>query len=123
MDRGVWNGLGRATAMAPSMGLGAAGADIGLAGCHGARPAGCQAGGALAGDGERRHALAQTGGQADPAGRVAPGRGVAEDDLVDRARLGASCSAACTTGAVRLSIAGTCSRPAAEGRATRCNDV
>ena len=41
----------------------------------------------MAVDGEGRHALAQAGRQADQAGRVAARRGVAEDDLLDRAGL------------------------------------
>jgi hypothetical protein len=43
--------------------------------------------GALPVDGQRRHAVAQARGKADDARRIAARGGIAEDDLVDRARL------------------------------------
>ena len=63
--------------------------DPGLAQRHGAHAEQdrIEAGRALAVHGERGHAVAKAGGKADDAGRVAPRRGIAEDDLIDRAGL------------------------------------
>ena len=90
MKRGVWNRLlGLAMRQgAVEIGFGAARDDhVGLAHGHGAHGEkdGIEAGGALAVDGQRRHAFAQAGRQPDQAGRVAARRGVAEDDLLDGA--------------------------------------
>ena len=110
-------------------GLGAAGNDdVGLAQGYGAHAEQdrIEAGGALAVDGQRRHAVAEPGGKADDAGGIVARGGIAEDDLLDRARLEMGVLQRRLHHGRRQALDAPAlvqsTRPA-EGRTTRCNDI